>query len=79
RLWAPLHRFASAITVLVAALTLCAVVASAQQGPPAPVDPASPRAQLDRARSQLEQIEATLKRPDLRDDALLQLRASIDP
>lgn len=67
------------IAAFVAALMLCVAMAAAQQGPPAPADPDGPRAQLDRARSQLEQIEATLKRPDLRDDDLQRLRSSIEP
>ncbi|WP_342360223.1 DUF3772 domain-containing protein [Terrarubrum flagellatum] len=53
-------------------------VAFAQQDQPSS-DASGVRAALDRARAQLEQIEATLQRPDLRDSALQQLRIGVDP
>ncbi len=64
--------------LLLAWLAIAAVAPSSAQTPDAPPPPEA-RQSLDRARAQLDQIEAALKRPEIRDVLLQGLRGDVDP
>ncbi|MET0605016.1 MAG: DUF3772 domain-containing protein [Beijerinckiaceae bacterium] len=80
---------------MLALVCLFAAISAQGQTPPAPTAPSAPaaapaipppapqpsaaRAAIDGLRSQLDQMEATLKRPDLSDDMLRNMRLALEP